>query len=75
MICMNKDFSVDDDPLCQQDIDLVYYWWKLAGGDLRSVLSKAGLLLNRPPITKLAKYKFITVHNLFYILAFHYFCS
>lgn len=41
------------DNLSQRTMEEVYYLWRLAGGDLESVLKRAGLIKSRPPVTLL----------------------
>lgn len=42
-----------DDHLSQCNMHEVYYLWRLAGGDLESVLRKAGMSKTRPPVNLL----------------------
>ncbi|CAL1543296.1 unnamed protein product [Lymnaea stagnalis] len=45
-----------DDHLSQRSMQEVYYLWRLAGGDLDSVLKKAGMSKTRPPVHLLPCY-------------------
>ncbi|KAK7096693.1 TBC domain-containing protein kinase-like protein [Littorina saxatilis] len=47
------DEEYDPDHLSQRSMDEVYYLWRLAGGELESVLKKAGMVKTRPPINLL----------------------
>ncbi|ESO83835.1 hypothetical protein LOTGIDRAFT_132681 [Lottia gigantea] len=44
---------LDPDHLSQRSMEEVYYLWRLAGGELESILKKAGLIKSHPPITLL----------------------
>lgn len=43
------------DHFAERSIDEVYYLWRLAGGDLETVLKKEGLIKSAPPVNKLSK--------------------
>lgn len=43
----------NNDHLFHRSMEEVYYLWRLAGGDLESVLKRAGMIKSRPPITLL----------------------
>lgn len=51
-------------PLRCRTIDQVYYLWKLAGGDLITVLKSAGLIKISASISKISKYERRTVHSI-----------
>ncbi|XP_059151921.1 TBC domain-containing protein kinase-like protein [Physella acuta] len=48
-----------DDHLSQRSMQEVYYLWRLAGGDLDTVLRKAGMSKTRPPVHLLPCYGII----------------
>ncbi|KAL5012862.1 hypothetical protein ScPMuIL_011413 [Solemya velum] len=54
---IGNDQDEDIDHLSLRSMEEVHYLWKLAGGDVENVLTKAGLLKTKSPIHLIPRYK------------------